>query len=134
LLGFHGMSASAVPKLVRRGLLHPRSERPSLSRAEVEELRDARAEQARLRATPKPQKVRADPTPPDDHPEWVRAAELAAEMRVGGPWVVHQRARRGRLPHVMGEDGTRWFRRDLVWMAVRAQEATRSKSVSPPAG
>jgi hypothetical protein len=135
LLGFRGKSASAVPKLVRRGLLHPRSGRPSLSRVEVEELREAREKQARLRAIPKPPKTpRADPTPPDDHPEWVRAAELAAEMGVGGPWVVHQRARRGRLPHVMGEDGTRWFRRDLVQMAVRAQEATRSKRVSRPAG
>lgn len=56
LLGFTGKSASAVPKLIRRGLLHPRRERPSLSRAEVERLRDARAEQARLRAIPKPPK------------------------------------------------------------------------------
>jgi hypothetical protein len=68
--------------------------------------------------------------PPDDHPDWVQAAELAEEMGVGGPWVVHQRARRGRLPYVTGEDGTRWFRRDLVTMAVRAQEATRSKTLT----
>jgi hypothetical protein len=131
ILGFRGKSASAVPKLVRRGLLHPRQGRPSLSRSEVEQLRDARDERARLRAMPKPaREPKPKPVPPDDHPEWVQAAELAAEMRVGGPWVVHQRARRGRLPFTMGEDGTRWFRRDLVRMAVRAQEATRSKKVS----
>ena len=57
-------------------------------------------------------------------------ATLAEEMGVGGPWVVHQRARRGRLPYVMGSDGTRWFRRDLVEMAVRAQLASRSKRIA----
>ena len=135
ILGFRGKTASAVPKLVRRGLLHPRQGRPSLSRAEVERLRDEREELALLRALAKsPREPKPDPVPPDDHPEWVQAAELAAEMRVGGSWVVHQRARRGRLPFTMGEDGTRWFRRDLVWMAVRAQEATRSKRVSSSAG
>lgn len=128
LLGFKAQSA--IPKLVRRGLLHPRRERPSLARAEVEQLGETRAEQARLRALAKASKEpRAAPMPPDDHPDWVQAAELAAEMGVGGPWVVHQRARRGRLPFVMGEDGTRWFRRDLVAMAVRAQQATRSKRI-----
>lgn len=130
LLGFKGNSASAIPKLVRKGLLHPRRERPSLARAEVEQLRDSRAEQARLRALSKlPKKPRAAPVPPDNHPEWVLAADLAVEMGVGGPWVVHQRARRGRLPYVMGEDGTRWFRRDLVTMAVRAQGVSRSKRI-----
>lgn len=131
VIGFESKSASAIPKLVRKGLLHPRDRRPSLSRAEVEQLRDARAEQARARALAKErkkqQKPRAAPVPPDDHPEWVTAAELAAEMGVGGPWVVHQRARRGRLPYETGRDGTRWFRRDLVQMAVRAQEASRSR-------
>jgi hypothetical protein len=34
---------SNVPKLTRRGLLHPRRERPSLARSEVLALRDARA-------------------------------------------------------------------------------------------
>lgn len=127
VIGFEGTSASAIPKLVRKGLLHPRKERPSLSRAEVEQLRDARAEQARARELAKEKKLRDAPAPPDDHPEWVQAAELAAEMGVGGPRVVHQRARRGRLPYATGSDGTRWFRRDLVNMAVRAQDASRSR-------
>jgi hypothetical protein len=83
----------------------------------VEALRDARAEGARLLSLPPAPK---EPQPPDDHPEWVLAKDLAAEMGVGGGWVVHQRARRGRLPYVTGVDGTRWFRRDLAEMAVRA--------------
>lgn len=125
-----GKSASAIPKLVRRGLLHPRRERPSLSRAEVEQLRDVRAERARLRALQRSlTDSHPDPVPPDDHPEWLLASQLAHEMGVGGPWVVHQRARRGRLPYAIGEDGTRWFRRDLVAMAIRAQLASRSKGL-----
>lgn len=129
ILGLGG-SGSAIPKMVRRGLLHPRQGRPSLSRAEVERLRDARAEQARVRALAREaEQPSPPPQPPDDHPDWVQAAQLAEEMGVGGPWVVHQRARRGRLPYTTSADGTRWFRRDLVDMAVRAQVASRSKKL-----
>jgi hypothetical protein len=51
-----GLGKSAVPKLVDGSLLHPRPQRPSLLRSEVLALRDARAEAARLRALPKPEK------------------------------------------------------------------------------
>ena len=122
-----GVHRSAVPKMVRRGDLSPRHERPNLKRSDVEALRDARAERSRLLSLPPEPKPA--PQPPDEHPDWVLAKDLATEMGVGGAWVVHQRARRGRLPYVTAADGTRWFRRDLVAMAVQAQEATRSKEV-----
>lgn len=127
LLGVH---YSAVPKMTRRGLLHPRKDaRPSLSRAEVLALRDARAEEARLRALPPP--VQVPPEPPDREHEWVLADVVAAHLGVGVA-AVHQRARRGRLPFALGSDGTtRFYRLELVDMAVRAQAASRSRTLEP---
>jgi hypothetical protein len=122
---------SAVPKMTRRGLLHPRKDqRPSLSRAEVLKLRDARAEQARLRALPPPVKAPPPaPEPPDNEHEWVLADVVAAHLGVGVT-AVHQRARRGRLPFTVGSDGaTRFYRLELVDMAMRAQAASRSRTL-----
>jgi DNA-directed RNA polymerase specialized sigma24 family protein len=126
LLGVH---YSAVPKMVRRGDLTPRAnQRPSLSRQAVLGLREARAERARLRALPPAPKEL--PQPPDDGHDWVDAATVAAHLGVGIA-AVHQRARRGRLPFALGSDSrTRFYRLDLVDMAVRAQEATRAKSLT----
>jgi hypothetical protein len=123
---------SAVPKMTRRGLLHPRGRRPSLSRAEVISLRDARAAQARLRAMPPAAKeAPAAPEPPDDEHEWVRADVVAAHLGVGIT-AVHQRARRGRLPFTLGSDGeTRFYRLELVDMAIRAQAASRARTLEP---
>jgi transposase len=127
LLGVH---YSAVPKMVRRGDLTPRqNKRPSLSRQAVLELRDARAERVRARArsqAPKP----AEPQPPDSEHDWVDARTIAAHLNVGVA-AVHQRARRGRFPSTLGADGrTRFYRLDQVDMAVRAQEATRTKALT----
>lgn len=129
-----GVHYSAVPKMVRRGDLTPRpNKRPSLSRQAVLELREARAERARLRTLPPATK--SSPAPPDDEHDWVEATAVAAHMGVGVA-AVHQRARRGRLPFTLGSDGlTRFYRLDLVDMAVRAQEATRTKALADgPAG
>jgi hypothetical protein len=125
LLGVHH---SAVPKMTRRGLLSPRKgKRPSLSRAEVLDLREARAEKARLRALPPSKVSPLQPEPPDDEHDWVLAGGVAAHIGVSVT-AVHQRARRGRLPFILGSDGrTRFFRLDLVDMAVRAQAASRSR-------
>ncbi|WP_416957816.1 hypothetical protein ACNKF0_09495 [Nocardioides sp. T5] len=131
LLGVH---YSAVPKMTRRGLLHPRKDqRPSLSRAEVLKLRDARAEQARLQALPLPAKAPPPaPEPPDKKHDWVRADVVAAHLGVGVT-AVHQRARRGRLPFTLGPDGsTRFYRLELVDMAIRAQAASRTMTLEPP--
>ena len=126
LLGVH---YSAVPKMVRSGDLAPRPDkRPSFSRQAVLELREARAERARLRALPPaPPARKAPPKPPDDEHAWVDAATVAAHLNVGVT-AVHQRARRGRPPFTLGSDGqTRFYRLDQVDMAVRAQQATRAK-------
>jgi hypothetical protein len=121
---------SNVPKLTRRGLLHPRRQRPSLRKSEVLALRAARAEAARLRALPKPPpEPPLEASPPDDEHDWVLADVVAAHLGVGIA-AVHQRARRGRLPFTPGSDGsTRFYRLDLVDMAVRAQLASRSKTL-----
>lgn len=133
LLGVHH---SAVPKMTRRGLLHPRKDRrPSLSRAEVLRLRDARAEEARLRALPPPAKEPPPATePPDIKHDWVPAHVVAAHLGVGVT-AVHQRARRGRLPFTLGSDGaTRFYRLELVDMAIRAQIASRARTLDPGGG
>jgi hypothetical protein len=124
-----GMGKSAVPKLVARKLLHPRPQRPSLSRSEVLSLRDARAEAARLRALPKPDpEPRAEPQPPDDEHPWVRAEAVSAFLGVQTA-AVRQRTRRGRLPHVVGPDGVVWYQLAQVEATVRAQEVTKSRRV-----
>ena len=126
LLGVH---YSAVPKMVRCGDLAPRpNKRPSLSRQAVLGLRDVRAERARLPRCRRLQRRRLGR--PDDEHEWVDAAAVDAHLNVGAA-AVHQRARRGRLPFTLGSDGrTRFYRIDLVEMAVRAQEATRTKAIA----
>lgn len=128
LLGVH---YSAVPKMVRRGDLTPRrNRRPTLSRAAVLKLREARAERARLRALPRTSKKPPDPRPPDPEHDWVDAGAVAAHLNVGVA-AVHQRARRGRLPFAIGSDGqTRFYRLDQVDMAIRAQAATRAKTLA----
>lgn len=117
-----GVHMSAVPKMVRRGDLAPRNQRPRLSRAAVEALRDARA-------APKPAKDRkGSPAPPDDENDWLLAPAAAAVL---GCSVVAVRARavRGRVPSTL-KDGRRWFRLDHLELAIRAEVAQRRRQVS----
>jgi hypothetical protein len=117
-----GVHISAIPKMVRRGDLSPRKSRPSLRRADVEALRDRRAQ-------PKPQRTpRGAPRPPDDVHDWLLASEAGAIMGVG-PEAVKMRARRGRLPSEVHE-GRRWFRRDHLELVTRADQVKRGKA--PP--
>lgn len=114
-----GVHVSAVPKMTRRGDLTPRRARPSLLRADVEALRD-------LRAQPKPQRPsRGAPRPPDDQHAWLLADEAGALMGVG-PEAVKIRARRGRLPSEL-HDGRRWFRRDHLELVKHADDVKRGK-------
>lgn len=125
-----GLGKATVPKLVARGLLHPRPQRPSLARSEVLALRDARAEAARLRLLPKLAQKPAEPRPPDDEQPWVRADAVAAHLQVGVA-AVHQRSRRGRLPYAVGSDGvTRFYLLQQVDATLRAQALTRSRDVA----
>ena len=78
LLGVH---VSLVPEMVRRGDLHPRATRPSLSRDEVLQLKAAReaaaAERESRRVAP-PDRLQ----PPDDEHDWL-AAPAAPASRPG---------------------------------------------------
>lgn len=126
------LGKSTVPKLVRRGLLHPRRRRPSLRRAEVLALAEARAEAARTRALlAAATTASAGPQPPDEDHEWVRADVVAAFLGVQ-PAAVHQRTRRGRLPHVVGQGDHRWYQLDQVAMTVHSQEVSRGLKCTCP--
>ncbi|MCP3422729.1 hypothetical protein [Nocardioides pinisoli] len=122
LLGVH---VSLIPKLVRRGDLTPRTARPSLARAAVLELAQARAHRAvereRSRSAP------ASPRPPDRHHEWLLTPAAAALL---GCSVVAlgARARRGRVPSTM-HDRRRWYRLDQLELMMRAKDATQRRSV-----
>lgn len=136
LLGEPGkpLGKSTVPKLVAAGLLHPRRKRPSLRRAEVLQLAQVRAEAARMHELKTLAKAAAaEPQPPDDEHEWVRADVVAAFLGVQ-PAAVHQRTRRGRLPHVVGDGGHRWYQLDQVAMTVHAQEVSRGLRCKCPVG
>lgn len=112
-----GVHVSLIPKMLRRGDLASRPERPSLRRTDVEALRDKRAAAAgRHRA--------ATPGPPDDDHDWLLAPEAGALMGVG-PEAVRIRARRGRLPSVL-HDGRRWFRRDHLELVRHADQVRRA--------
>ena len=109
---------SAIPKMIRRGDLTKREQRPVLNRVEVLALRDARA-------VPKPaRETKALPQPPDNVHEWLTQREAAGLMGTG-PAAPGQRARRGRLPSEV-HDGRRWFRRDHLELVKRADDVKRS--------
>jgi hypothetical protein len=118
LLGVH---ASAVSKMVRRGDLAPRAGRPSLSRAAVLALRDARAAAA---ATREGRRQPVGPRPPDGDHVWLRAAGAAAVMGVSSI-AVSARARRGRLPFTE-RDAVRCFALDQLELVGRADQARRT--------
>lgn len=125
LLGVH---RSAVPKLVARGALTPRTARPSLPLAQVLKLAaeraDAAAERELRRTTPRP----PGPRRPDDEHEWLLAPAAAAVLgcTVGA---LRARAVRGRVPSTVVAR-QRWFRLDLLELAVRAQVARERRHVS----
>lgn len=116
-----GLHMSAIPKMVHRGHLTRREQRPRMDRAEVEALRDRRAA---IRASRKQPRT---PQPPDDHHDWINAHEAAALMGVG-PAAVRVRARRGRLPSER-HDGRRWCRRDHLELVKQADAAKRRRQV-----
>jgi hypothetical protein len=128
LLGVH---VSLVPKIVRRGDLTPRRERPSLSRAQVLQLREqrAQAEHERERRRASRSEPRFASLPPDDDYLWLSAHAAAAVL---GCSVVALRARavRGRLPSTLA-GGRRWFRLDHLELAVRAEGAQRRRQIAP---
>jgi hypothetical protein len=112
-----GVHMSAVPKMVRRGDLTPRSTRPRLERAAVEALRDAR-EARRIPAE------LSSPRPPDEAHVWLPTAAAAAVVGCSKV-ALNARARRGRIPSVLHE-GRRWYRLDHLELWLKAQAAQRA--------
>lgn len=109
---------SLIPKMLRRGDLASRRQRPSLARDQVLELAVARslesAELERRRSTGRP----AGPRPPDEAHEWLTAPAAAAVL--GCTQVaLHGRAHAGR----------RWFRLDLLELLLRARSARSTLNV-----
>lgn len=125
--GLLGVHVSALPKMVRRGDLVPRTGRPSLARDQVLALRNRRAAAALQRAG----RDRASgPQPPDAEHTWLRASGAAAVLGVTDV-AVSARARRGRLPFTE-HDGVRWFALEQLELLRRADRAKREGRVTPP--
>ena len=117
ILGCH---VSLIPKMLRRGDLTSRPERPSLRRADVEAVRDRRLALVAAQ-TNRPDKREVQP--PDNVHDWLLAPEAGEFMGVG-PEAVRVRARRGKLPSELHE-GRRWFRRDHLELVRRADHVKR---------
>ena len=121
LLGVH---PSLISKMLRRGDLTSRAEAPSLSRAAVLSLAEARAaETAKLEA--RRAAKRSGPRPPDEEHEWLLAPSAAAVL--GCTQIALQgRAARGKVPYTV-HAGRRWFRLDQIELLVRSEVAQRTR-------
>lgn len=125
-----GITAGGIGYFVRRGDLHPRPKsrhRPSLDRAEVERLADARGEQLARRQP----RIPRQPRHPQDGHEWLSALQVAQRLGMCRVWV-DIRALRGELPYTVGPQGRRSFRADHVEFfandgGIPAQAARQSK-------
>lgn len=117
---------SSIPKMLRRGDLTKRPQRPILNRAEVLAYRDARrAAQAALVAARERAKEPYQPTPPDQEHDWLLADAAAAVMGISRV-AMNARANRGQVPSVKA-DGRRWYRRDHLELVLRAAAAKRRR-------
>jgi hypothetical protein len=118
LLGVH---VSLIPKMLRRGDLVSRRERPSLSRAQVVELAAARQRAAADRAERDAEPRSAGLRPPDDEHEWLLGPVAAAVLGCS-EGALGMRANRGQVPFTL-HAGRRWYRLDLLELQVRARVA-----------
>lgn len=110
---------SLIPKMLRRGDLTSRRERPALSRAQVLELAAARERTADER-----ERRRSEPIglrPPDDEHDWLLAPAAAAVLGCS-EGALGMRANRGQVPFTV-RGHRRWYRLDLLELQMRAQVA-----------
>jgi hypothetical protein len=114
-----GVHISAIPKMIRRGDLTKRPQRPILNRAQVLAYRDARL--AAQQTGPRTRPTKGPPTPPDNEHEWLSAEDVGAIMGLSRVAVM-ARARREHLPSVVANN-RRWFREDHLHLLLRAQNA-----------
>lgn len=118
LLGVH---VSLIPKMLRRGDLTSRRERPSISRDQVVALAAARRAAAAARERRRPLVDMTGPQPPDDEHEWLLVPTAAVVLGCS-EGALKMRANRGRVPYTV-HGGRRWFRLDQLELLVRAQVA-----------
>ena len=118
LLGVH---VSLIPKMLRRGDLTSRRERPSLSRDQVVALAAVRRAAAAERERRRPLVDMTGPQPPDDEHEWLLVPTAAVVLGCS-EGALKMRANRGRVPYTV-HGGRRWFRLDQLELLVRAQVA-----------
>jgi hypothetical protein len=123
-----GVHKSNIPKMLRRGELTKRRQRPILNRAEVIACRDAREAACRALAEAR-EKAREPrrPRPPDSKHDWLLADAAAAVMGISRV-AVNARARREQLPSAKS-DGRRWYRRDHLELLLRSQTASRDRNL-----
>jgi hypothetical protein len=124
LLGVH---VSLIPKMLRRGDLTSRRERPSLSRDQVVELAAARRTAAAERERRRLLVHATGPQPPDDEHEWLLVPTAAAVLGCT-EGALKMRANRGRVPYTV-HGRRRWFRLDQLELLVRAQVARTTLKV-----
>ena len=115
---------SLIPKMLRRGDLTSRRERPSLSRAQVLELAAVRERTAAERAPRDAEPKSAAPRPPDDEHEWLLGPEAAAVLGCS-EGALGMRANRGQVPYTV-HGHRRWYRLDLLELILRARAARRT--------
>lgn len=107
-----GITPGGVGYFLQRGDLHPRPKsrhRPTLDRAEVQRLADARGEQAARRQP----RIPRQPRHPQDGHAWLSALQVAQLLGRCRVWV-DLRALRGDLPYTVGPQGRRSYRADHV--------------------
>ena len=89
-----GVGKSAIPKMLRRGDLTKRAQRPILNRTEVLAYRDARLAAMQAREKAARPKGPSQPPPPDTDHVWLTSQQAGALLGVV-PIAVNARARRG---------------------------------------
>jgi hypothetical protein len=125
LLGVH---VSLIPKMLRRGDLTSRRQRPALSRAQVLDLAAARQRMTAERAQREADLRQGGPRPPDDDHEWLLGPAAAAVLGCS-EGALGMRANRGQVPFMV-HCRRRWYRLDLLELLVRARVARDRGQVS----
>lgn len=115
-----GVHKSTIPKMIRRGALTRREQRPVLNLAQVLAYRDIR------QRPPEPKPVKEFPAPPDHDHDWL-SADDASELIGISRIAVMARARRQRIPSTVS-DNRRWFRKDHLALYMQAQRARASRT------
>jgi helix-turn-helix protein len=124
-------SVSGIPKLVGRGMLHPRETArryPSLDKREVQALARRRARhKAEVVERRRQREPQTDSRPDTDH-DWLSPSEVAALVGITTPGVM-KRIHSGRLPAT--HNARRWWiRADHLELVERARRTQLTRHVA----